>query len=80
MHTNLINLYDFHHESDRWFFMEYVDGVDFLEWVRPYNLLIGEHETDHLRLRGALNNSFGASPHSIWLVIYIATLSLPMCL
>ena len=28
--------------------MEYIEGVDFLEWVRPYNLLSGEHETDLL--------------------------------
>ena len=56
-HSNLINLYDFHHEARRWFFtMEYIDGVDFLEWVRPYNLLLGEHETDFLRLRTAIED------------------------
>jgi eukaryotic-like serine/threonine-protein kinase len=56
-HSNLINLYDFHHEARRWFFtMEYIDGVDFFEWVRPYNLLLGEHETDLLRLRAAIED------------------------
>lgn len=54
-HENLINLYEFHHEAHRWFFtMEYIEGVDFLDWVRPYNLLLGERETDLLRLRSAI--------------------------
>ena len=56
-HSNLINLYDFHHEARRWFFtMEHIDGVDFLDWVRPYNLLLGEHDTDLLRLRTAVED------------------------
>ncbi len=35
-HPNLIRLHELHNEGDSWFFtMEIVDGVDFLEWVRP---------------------------------------------
>ena len=54
-HENLINLYEFHHENEQWFFtMEYIEGEEFIEWVRPYNLLLGEREVDHLRLSSAI--------------------------
>lgn len=35
-HPNLIDLHDLHEDHGTWFFtMEYVDGVDLNEWVRP---------------------------------------------
>jgi len=53
-HLNLVDLHGLHHEAKTWFFtMEYVDGVDFLEWVRPFSLVSGEFELDLLRLRNA---------------------------
>ncbi|MBL8680084.1 MAG: protein kinase [Myxococcales bacterium] len=34
-HRNLVTLHELHGAEDRWFFaMEFVDGVDFIEWVR----------------------------------------------
>ncbi len=34
-HRNLVTLHELHGSEGRWFFaMEYVDGVDFIEWVR----------------------------------------------
>ncbi|MGC6415530.1 MAG: serine/threonine-protein kinase PknK [Bradymonadia bacterium] len=52
-HPNLVDLHDLHHDNNTWFFtMEYVDGVDLMEWVRPYNQSTGDFELDLLRLRG----------------------------
>ena len=52
-HPNLVDLHDLHHDNNTWFFtMEYVDGVDLMEWVRPYNQNTDDFELDLLRLRG----------------------------
>ena len=54
-HTNLVDLHDLHQDANTWFFtMEYVDGVDFLDWVRPVSEQTGERELDLLRLRSAM--------------------------
>ncbi len=48
-HPNLISLGELYAEGSDWFFtMELVDGVHFLEWVRPRGVL------DEVRLRDAL--------------------------
>src|SRR5579872_4626091 len=41
-HPNLVQLYELFGEHEQWFFtMELVDGVDFLTYVRPANILAG---------------------------------------
>ena len=45
-HPNLVDLHDLHHDNNTWFFtMEYVDGVDLMEWVRPYRILTTSNST-----------------------------------
>jgi len=35
-HSHLVSLFELHQDEGRWFFtMEYVDGANFAEWVRP---------------------------------------------
>lgn len=54
-HQNLIDLHDLHEDHGTWFFtMEYVDGVDFNEWVRPRNSFDTEPALDLRRLRHGL--------------------------
>ena len=51
VHPNLVQLYELFGENDRWYFtMEFVDGLDFLAYVRP-----GRLNTDWDRLRSALS-------------------------
>ncbi len=43
VHPNLITLHELHTSSDEWFFtMELVEGVSFLDWVRPRAYRSGE--------------------------------------
>lgn len=52
-HPNLAKLHDLHHDADTWFFtMEYVKGIDFIQWVRPH--AEDEPDPEWLRLRAAL--------------------------
>ncbi|MEE2786842.1 MAG: protein kinase [Myxococcota bacterium] len=54
-HENLVALHDLHHEGGAWFFtMDYIDGTDFIDWVRPRDALIGQRSLDKNRLRDAL--------------------------
>ncbi|MCB9552650.1 MAG: AAA family ATPase, partial [Myxococcales bacterium] len=54
-HQNLIDLHDLHEDHGTWFFtMEYVDGVDFNEWVRPRTGFDTEPALDLRRLRHGL--------------------------
>src|SRR4051812_11823896 len=53
-HPNLVSLGELIEDSGHWFFtMELLDGVDFLEWVRPGGASDGEH-TPTRRSPGAL--------------------------
>ena len=56
-HPNLVDLHDLHHDNNTWFFtMEYVDGVDLMEWVRPYNQNTDDFELDLLVYAARLNS------------------------
>jgi len=53
-HSNLVKLHGLHNDANTWFLtMEYVDGIEILDWIRPLNEQTGKRETDVLRLRSA---------------------------
>ncbi len=43
VHPNLVTLYELHNDSNGWFFtMELINGVSFLEYVRPHSQLLAK--------------------------------------
>jgi serine/threonine protein kinase/tetratricopeptide (TPR) repeat protein len=64
VHPNLVALHELHAAGDEWFFtMELVDGVSFIDWVRPPRAAVGPQRSrqdilaspvSETRLRGAL--------------------------
>ena len=42
-HPNLVKLHGLHHDANTWFLtMEYVDGIELLDWIRPVHEQTGE--------------------------------------
>src|SRR5258706_4128366 len=63
VHPNLVALHEMHAAGGEWYFtMELVEGVSFIDWVRPSRVVgpqrsradIGGAKVNELRLRGAL--------------------------
>ncbi|MGE5184606.1 MAG: protein kinase domain-containing protein, partial [Acidobacteriota bacterium] len=64
VHPNLVALHELHATGDEWYFtMELVEGVSFIDWVRPARAVFGPTRSrqdilhtpvDERRLRGAL--------------------------
>src|SRR6267378_5385068 len=64
VHPNLVTLHELHAAGGDWYFtMELVEGVSFLDWVRPARAQVGPTRTradiaatplDEMRLRGVL--------------------------
>src|SRR5882762_5057315 len=64
VHPNLVTLHELHSDDGDWYFtMELVEGVSFIDWVRPARAQVGPTRTradiaatplDEMRLRGVL--------------------------
>ena len=64
LHPNLVALHELHATGDEWYFtMELVEGVSFIDWVRPARSAVGptrsrqdilQSPVDERRLRGSL--------------------------
>ena len=74
VHPNLVALYELHAAGGDWYFtMELVEGMSFIDWVRPPRTSTGPTRTRHdivaspvnnARLRGALESSGWRIDHS----------------